>query len=733
MARTVCLRALSWLPVLGLACGAPADDDDPVVAEPVVATLGPEGGSVEARDAAGATLRVTVPEGALPAPIDITLLPLPPEGDTARFRVTPAGLVPRALLEIAYVPAGALPDAAALFWSDDEGAVAIGGAVEDGALVADVPTLGFLPGPSSAALRPVADTSPSTTVAVRPLSCTERVAAFEVSLQTTAARGDADAIAREGTELEALRARCAPEEIARVEKVVCDRYLEVVDDSSDAPVDTEAEFREVIGRLLRAMTAVEKVDGVCDTSAFEPTIEDRFARFFRAVEAEYARTPFTNDLEAHLDRFDALMRYDVVCLMTGVSDKACQRLRGSLFPGVLDRLRAAAWADCRATTNPSAPAGLLELRGESAQLSDATDPYQRFGRFTYADLEGDVAHCASTLDVRVYDDAATVPVEVEAARLTLAATDAVGSRPGTPSILVPADGSLTFQGDVPAPPCSVAGAEDGELVALVNGRVLSRATRTGRLFDVDLRPLEVTMEAALQAAGLGDTGTFDLVIQRDDGSCPTYDWPFELYRVRVSVGERLVSATLLTGHPNYGATVFREVIVTDVDCDAEEVTRAVAELTPSADAPFPTSVQVGGSRTGFRYDGLGRVVAEVSTELPAAVSDVCTGGGVDTNPSSFSAVQYVILAPSTSVSLTLKDHAVPGSTNAFVFADRAALDGNLPPRQLEALDDRTVTVTVAPPEIVFLEAVASISQEAPVTVVDAPAWEASATVTPATP
>jgi hypothetical protein len=628
------VRAYVWVGLLLPACRGddprPRPDGAWVDVEPVSVVVGPDGGEVALTDGGGTTLTLTVPPDALVEDTTIGIASLEPGPDLARFAVSPVGLQPRVPLQ-ATVEGAEVPADGSFVWVDGDGRAALGGEVSGRSITAPLAQLGFRP--SADPLARTLDEG-GAALAVAPVSCAQMVQTLEAEIGRLQQRGDPDAIAREGLGLRAAALRCAPDDLARLEQATCDRYRATEASVAAIPLaelDTEAAFERVAGVLIRAESAVQILDlAECSDDRFDATVDRVFAGWLAGLEARYAATPFHQDVEAHLDELEELLRYEVTCQLAGSASKACAALRARLFPDVLDRLRSAAWTDCRTTDNPAAVERVLAgVPGENT-LQALTDKFMDLARYTVGAIEGDATHCASRLEVSVFD---ALPAEVEAERRTLAA-DVTPSAPLPASVVAPPDGSVTLAGHVLAPPCPGPSPEDDVLVARVGEQEVGRSTRSGGLYNVDQRPIDLAVPALLRAAGLPLTGgELDVVVSRDGGSCPLWHWPFPLYTVHVTAGQPLADATLLgTGSPYLG-TELVESVCTSVSCEEDNGYYDVTRVPLAADAPLPTTLTGGATTLSFDA-GLDRIAVRVTTTLPGPITDTCLDGSTYTERSS---------------------------------------------------------------------------------------------------
>lgn len=523
------------------ACGR-APEGQP---QPVQAVITPAGGGLEVRDAQGGALRLQLPAGAVRQDTPFTLTPLPAQdGALTAFRVEPAGLLLLERARLSYAPAGSLPARAHFFWKNAAGRNAVPTVRQGGGLEADVGVLGY---PQPARLRGLAAAeAPENTLEVAVLDCQGEVAGLEARLAQALAHDDLGQAQALFDELQAVVLACQQLEVARLKQKACDAYAAAELRAQAVAADSFAAFDQLAVPLIAGLAYTQLTGAECDTGAFSAVLDAKFGQFLDFVEAEVAKPSFDAVFEAIVDRFRDLVDYHAHCQLMGLSEAVCDRFAQHLYPEVLERLREAAYRECRAEGN------LLTLSQMHAQVLPRPvvgnrprprlralrgGPYLDFARYTYADLEADLAHCRSELGVRVFDDAATVPVELASQQRALQGGALPGGHATAASVRVPKDGSLTLGGAVKALLCPDGSFSDDALVFRVGGAAVAQRARNGGGFTLETSPADLVLEQVLATAGLPpDTAGFTLEVFREGSACGgEFSSPFKLYEVSVEV------------------------------------------------------------------------------------------------------------------------------------------------------------------------------------------------------
>jgi hypothetical protein len=660
------MRPVLSLLVLCLACDAPHEDppgeDLPSLPGAVTVTVTEAGATIAATAQDGATtLTLVVPPGAVDRPIDISLTPSVDGTGAPAFLVSPAGFVPSAAIT-ARLETPLPLEGQGLVWQDDGGEVLLGGAVDGGAIEASLASLGFAPPPST--LR----ASGGGALTVAPLACDERVDDARIALGVTALRGTPDAVAREGTELLALEATCAQERVAALEQAACDRYLAVETAASAIAVDDDATFASVVGALIQARLAVELTGATCATGGFDALLDAKLSQHLTFLDARWRATSLATDIADELAAIERKTAYQAVCNLLGADDAVCSAVTERMLPDLTDRIRDAAWAECRATGRPSALAEMLDfVQGDAAPAVER--PWSTHARFSVGDLERDAGLCGADIEAHVFD---AVPIERTGEMRTLR-QPAAGQAIDTPDIYVPADGSLVFQGTWTAPPCAVSAADNDRLVARVAGKEVGHADRSGAAY---LLPGGLDLSAATLAAAAGipaqDGGAFDVVLSREGGACPTYHWPADLVTVHVVLGTPVASVALMGGPER--TRVF-ERVAAGFDCAGDSEVYDTHEVRLDADVTAPATQTAGTTSLSLDRGAPGARVTVTTGISPASATFPCPNGDIVSVRSLATVHAHILITPTQDGTLRItSDDPVyaPYVVQARVYDDLSA-------------------------------------------------------------
>lgn len=349
--------------------------------------------------------------------------------------------------------------------------------------------------------------------------------------------GDASEVSARWSELRAAAEVCADAQAETLRQAACDGYEAAALTARTVAVDDLPTFQRLIGKLLAARGGGELTGASCGVTDYVDLLESRFAQFLEFVEADLARPDDTVD--EGIAQLRRLLRYDAACQAQGLSDLVCDRFAEQLYPDVLDRMRAAAYADCRREGSPRTLGELLAGAIAPSRVivpppppGGAGSALFGYARYTDVDLESDASWCASAVDVRVFETATDVPAELPERARRLTGGEAPGSHVTEVTVAVPPSGSLTLSGEVHAPVCADGSVPASELVVRLNGREVHRAPRSGSGFTLDSRPADLVVADLLAAAGLAGP-PFDLDLRREGETCEGWSSPSSLATVHV--------------------------------------------------------------------------------------------------------------------------------------------------------------------------------------------------------
>lgn len=666
-------------------------DTSPAEVEPVAFVVGPEGGSASLTDTNGVTLDLSFPPGALEVDTSFELGAAEPGEDLARFTLSPAGVVLWApgTATVSGVP-GAGADSS-FYW-------------EDGGLRTLVPTEGTdqprgtltVMGGYGEELTLSSIPSRLTTLVLAEIDCEAEATALAAELDGGAPTGTPEEMAEHWGRHAALVQRCEEERVAAVAAAACSSWQAAEVGASAVAVDNFATYQTIVGRLLKARGNVQIAgEETCDTSGYSPLLDEKFRQFLTFVGLEFERARQAEDLDAPIELFRDLATYGAVCRASAISDSVCGRFTTELFPDVLDILRQSAWDDCRADDRPWQLAYLhggtlsveRQLEEPTPDQVGGSGAFYTFARYTYADLGLDVAYCASQLDVAVFDDATTVPVELEGQGAAFGPGTGPGAQVVTATVTAPDDGALEIGGSVHGLVCADGSLSADSLVARVGGVEVARSALAGEHFALAGATWDLVIAEILATAGLPSSTTeFDLEIWREGAGCGRTPANLRMYTLHVQLGARLAEATLLYRGNDYIGDVYGNHFSVStplwIDCDEEEGETEWSDVVMTEDLPFPANlvsdtVQLSGVEE--------RTAAYVLLDgtVAGSVSDTCTDGSVDTRTGSVG-VQYldVLVTPSepVTVSLTGADAArwAYGAVEVHLYADEATFRASGP-------------------------------------------------------
>ncbi|GGJ26141.1 hypothetical protein [Deinococcus roseus] len=507
---------------------------------PTSATLTPAGGTIEVKGNAGSTLSLQVPAGAVTQNVPLKITPL--GSNALRFQVEPAGL--RLLKPLTVTFTGTLPGKAHFFWNDGKRLSAVPSTLQGKTLKAELLFLGY---PQSAAKQNTVQKNtvqkqadPSVTLDVAPLDCAARIAELELQLAAAATRNDFQASFQLHDELQAVLLNCSQTEVQRLETRACDAYLTAL---QNAQV-TAASNLQILSNLLVPLAAttshVEALDAPCDVSPTAGVMDQKFNQFLVFLEAEYRKNSFFTDTEDHLDQLKVLFDLQAQCQFMGAEQATCDRFPDQLFPDALDRLRQAAYRTCLDRDNTVVLSRLYQDHFDPVrpvQQGSQSGPYLTHARYTYDDLEKDLAYCTSEVTLQVFDDATTVPIEQPGQQKELNAPSSPGNYTTEAEVTVPFDGSIHLGGTLRVPNCPNGTVSSDELVYRIAGKEVARSGRNGEVFNIDTSPADLLPARNLKTAELSVLlPSYTLVVQREGSACGgllTSEFP--LYRIKVNV------------------------------------------------------------------------------------------------------------------------------------------------------------------------------------------------------
>ncbi|MBC8211226.1 MAG: hypothetical protein H8E21_09155 [Gammaproteobacteria bacterium] len=675
-----------------------------VPGNPVAVTLGAAGGGLAAEDLTGSRMTLDFPAGAVTNNVAFTLTPLSAGTDIARFSLSPAGVVPLFPVTVRLSARAALPAGIQFFWVDSEGSVPVGGIVNGSELSAQLPVMGFLtaaakPAPVGIARRSLTDGS-STVLAVRPVDCDVILDDMIANIQSTVAKGDPDSINRELTAIQNLQIACADRNVENLLTATCNRYRAAETNARVIAVNDEETFERFVGAMIGAHAATELLEVECNPDDFIAVLDQKLEQFLVFMGVKFRNTPISNDIEVHLDQLDDLFRYEGTCALAQES-QACGALEDRLFPDLIDVLRDVGYAECVNTGNPFALANLLETPLSSSSQLNPADKVLRFSRFTINQLEADISHCSSSIEVHVFADATE---EIVDRQQDLFGGDTVGTHTTEADVVVPVDGTLSLNGSVVVPQCIGAASTGEVLVARVRNTELGRSARNGNHFFIDAFPIAFTVKDALAAAGQpASGGQFDVKVTREGGNCPSYQSPFLMYTIHVDTSEPLLKATLLAVSQGSNTAV-SETNYTSATYD--EGFGSFLNKNLAADAELPAQFGSGGTTTVFiSQPDSTQISMDISTAINAEIlvadpNNFSTTPSIESWTSGAFVTSNLVLEPGAASQMTASiDARFYTQASLTLYADRAALDAGIAISSQTLPAGDSAAISLAPPQL----------------------------------
>jgi hypothetical protein len=526
--------------LLLLSLMACSDDGDPAAPAPepvtqVTRTIPPTGGSLQVENAGGVRMTVSLPSGAVLAPIQLTLrAAATPVGTRARFAIEPAGvdLLAPATLTIR-LPAGPSIDKSfgLAFVSGER--VPIPTEVDLGARTLRATTyhLGFdLPAPPTADALEASFTAESEEfIDVQDFECQLlRDSLTDAILRAQAFSGPFPPSIATPLIQQYKAALLVCETLdslgdasAAIAELACANASSAQTQSQVLLVESVADFKRSLGALLAAEGLVQATGSDCHVQS--TTIESEFTEYIDSYIARIEDPGFT----ASFANWDALWRELIPCteLLAFAQEfevaSAQTRIEQELMPALFARLREVAAGACEEDENNGLLADILTgghlLRHPIAPTPDM--PF--FTGFSQAELLDQLHRCGSRLTF-----------EARSPQGDLIDTASIEGGTAT-SITVIKDGRLAIQ---------------DELLPIMCGDVLARdvvrvfAEIPGTLPTAPLGTLDgdrtIDVASVLTALPGDEPGNFSLVFTRDRSQCGIDNGgvtTMELYRTSVTV------------------------------------------------------------------------------------------------------------------------------------------------------------------------------------------------------
>jgi hypothetical protein len=523
--------------------------------ETVESSVDDTGGIVEAPSFEGGTPAIEIPAGALDRPTELRIQPLAPDAEApVRFRVQPAGLAFAAEVTLRYSSRKTPAGASVLRWRVGDGRFPLPTTREGNVLRAGAYSLGYV-FDETASTRPavplgLSPDAPATEVDMAALDCDFEQAVLLLQIAAAVHEDDVVRAQAQFDRLVAVVEACALREVERLATEACGAYQAAALAAQSIAADSYQRFRDLVTPLLLTQAGVQVTGATCEAADVDGLLQAKFGQFLDFIEADYVRPDFAPTFDDAVRELRSLIHYDVTCQLMNLG-AVCTRLEIELIPTILDRLRDAAFRECRTAESLLLLAQMYaqdyvrpviaQLRGvrRGAPAALNAGSYFTYGRFDYEDLEDDVAHCRSTLQVRVFDDAREVPHELVERRVDLASSAVPGVHATMAEVDVPPDGSLNLSGAISTLTCPDGSLSPDELVARVNGVRLAARPANGADFAATTNPFDLVVEDVLaQAVPGGSASEFTVELLREGPACGgVFSQARTLYSIRAHVDD----------------------------------------------------------------------------------------------------------------------------------------------------------------------------------------------------
>jgi hypothetical protein len=520
-----------------------------------VATLDAAGGTVAVRGFDGGTLELVMPPGALAQPTEIRLAPLPADADApVRFRIRPAGLPLAAAATLRFTSGTELPTRSVLRWRIGDERYALPTTQDRRTLLAELVTLGYTFGasapqraPARSVAQPGTAADPPAELDVASLDCDFELAVIQLALAGAVAQNDIARAQAEFDRAQAVVEACNLRQVAALTARACEAHQAALLTAQAIAADGYQAFRDLVTPVMLTQANVQLTGAECPATPFDAVVQAKLEQFLDFIAADYARPDFAADFGVAAAELRRLFDYAAGCRRLGL-EPTCERFDDELIPTILDRLRAAAYRECRDRNDllllaqmyvQELPRPVIQPQSAGrAHAAVTTGPYLTFGRFTFEDVERDLAHCRSSLTVRVFDDADDVPHELTERRVDLPASPEPGQHATTAEVSAPPDGSVTVEGAVRTLTCPDGSGSADALVARVNGVQLAARPADGASFALATQPLDVVVDAVRGSAVAADASEFTVELFREGPACGgVFTSPLLLYAIRVRIDD----------------------------------------------------------------------------------------------------------------------------------------------------------------------------------------------------
>jgi hypothetical protein len=523
-----CCRRLLWavLWVLALAaCGGGGSPAPQEAADSATAQVGAEGGVLRA-----GALSLELPPGALSETTTLSLLAFAPEpGELARYRLAPAGLRLQKPAVLRLLAAG-LPNDAQLYWQVDGDNVLLPFSQQGGEWVVQIRHLGFTSGggvldrvqanalrgaDSHERLMPQA-AADSGDLVVQLRNCPRDVGRLKSRLRNAAQLRQFERAQAIYDELLALQAQCDDLEIAALSAEACGGLQDAVNQAVATPARRFEDVQGHVVPLLAAMAFVQKTGETCNglleqANALVPEVFDQFLDTLMAGVRDGSLFEDAGPRE-----LSQIMGYEAHCQLLAL-DAVCDRFGAEIYPTLLDRLRQAAFDECRQNNSTLV---MSQFHAMGVRFGNDEKFYDH-GRFSVADVRHDISYCTDPqLNLRVFDDALDTPVELTDQRQTLRPGATLGNYVPATTVQVPADGSLLVTGQFRGQRCETGESLAADLVVRLSTIEVTRIPLSGGNYNLNNPPLDLVISRLYAQTGLSPEVTrFTLGFHLEGGGC----------------------------------------------------------------------------------------------------------------------------------------------------------------------------------------------------------------------
>lgn len=627
------------LALLLTACGG----SDPRPTGPVTATITPKGGTVRAISDDGATFTLTFPAGAVVEPLKITLTPRAPEqGSWARFELSPAGTQLKAPVEITLTaPANrTVVTSSTFYFGSGEERTLVPTTVDPASRTLTTRTLllGYAPVSGAGNIRAQANDSDFLNVA--DIEC--QIALDSLQQRFEMARlysfSSPQSAHQLALEIEATKKICAddPEALnawlASARPVACNKYRDATANAALIESDTYEKLLELVREVLFWESMKQVLGTDCDGLGgnFVEVINTEFQEFIENFIERVNSSDFPreyNDIWHELRQAVKLLGEAALLGLEEAQDK----IEDELLPPMFNKLREAAYAECRSRGEQAYLADILldghllrhplptSLAGSAGVTTQLLEDVPAWAGFSGEDVARDIQYCASrrmTLEVFT-----ALPEKIDALTRTLKGGDAPGTHEQiSAETRSPVEGSWMLSGDIKTFLCApVTRLSKDELVIKLNGVELERAPHTNGAF---LRsPIDLEIESALQKAGINpeQKASYPLEIYREGEACDGLygDSRFKLFTIDIELDPKpkLINVRVTPDRINAGQTTTQTFFLQykDEGANLKSVQNEV-RLLPSGDGGVQLAVigQHDDVISGFgQADGTGSWTANV--------------------------------------------------------------------------------------------------------------------------